>query len=75
MRLYLVRLPPTVQFLRLDSTRKALNVRHESAEWESCNLKVYIDFSGDFMRNFDGLVGPMLEDGLSVLIYGKSNQI
>lgn len=58
------------QFLRLDSTRQALNVREDSAPWESCNMKVNSDFSGDWMKEFDGLVGPMLEDGLSVLIYG-----
>lgn len=34
-------------------------------------MKVNSDFSGDWMREFDGLVGPMLEDGISVLIYGK----
>lgn len=60
-----------MQFLRLDSTREALNVREDSAPWESCNMKVNADFGGDWMRDFDGLVGPMLEDGLSVLIYGK----
>ncbi|CAN0474185.1 unnamed protein product, partial [Laminaria digitata] len=59
----------TLQFLRLDSTRQALNVRDDSRPWESCNMKVNSDFSGDWMRDFDGLVGPMLEDGLSVLIY------
>ena len=32
-------------------------------------MKVNSDFTGDWMREFDGLVGPMLEDGLSVLIY------
>ncbi|CAM9166602.1 unnamed protein product [Ectocarpus sp. 6 AP-2014] len=57
------------KFLRLDSTREALNVRDDSAPWESCNMKVNSDFSGDWMREFDGLIGPMLEDGVSVLIY------
>eukprot|EP00752_Nemacystus_decipiens_P007197 g6446.t1 len=60
---------PIEKFLRLDSTRAALNVREDSAPWESCNMKVNSDFTGDWMRDFDGLVGPMLEDGLSVLIY------
>ncbi|CAN0444031.1 unnamed protein product [Ascophyllum nodosum] len=32
-------------------------------------MKVNADFSGDWMKDFDGLVGPMLEDGVSVLIY------
>lgn len=57
------------KFLRLDSTRQALNVREDSRPWESCNMEVNADFSGDWMREFDGLIGPMLEDGLSVLIY------
>lgn len=57
------------QFLRLDSTRAALNVREDSAPWESCNMKVNSDFTGDWMKEFDGLIGPMLEDGVSVLIY------
>ncbi|CAN0339182.1 unnamed protein product, partial [Ectocarpus sp. 13 AM-2016] len=57
------------KFLRLESTREALNVRDDSAPWESCNMKVNSDFSGDWMREFDGLIGPMLEDGVSVLIY------
>lgn len=63
--------PLVIQFLRLDSTRKALNVRDDSAQWESCNMKVNSDFSGDWMKNLDVLVGPMLEDGIPVLIYGK----
>lgn len=62
---------PVIQFLRLDSTRKALNVRDDSAQWESCNMKVNSDFSGDWMKDFDVLMGPMLEDGIPVLIYGK----
>lgn len=33
-------------------------------------MKVNSDFGGDWMKRFDGLIGPMLEDGLSVLIYG-----
>lgn len=57
------------QFLRLDSTRAALNVREDSAPWESCNMKVNSDFTGDWMKEFDGLIGPMLEDDVSVLIY------
>lgn len=63
--------PPRAKFLRLESTRKSLNVREDSAEWQSCNMKVNQDFSGDWMRNFDGYVPPMLEDGVSVLIYGE----
>lgn len=37
-------------------------------------MKVNSDFSGDWMREFDGLIGPMLEDGVSVLIYGEKER-
>lgn len=35
-------------------------------------MQVNADFSGDWMKEFDGLVGPMLEDGVAVLIYGTT---
>ena len=38
-------------------------------------MEVNSDFAGDWMKGFDGLVGPMLEDGLSVLIYGKKEGV
>lgn len=48
-------------------------MREDSAEWESCNMKVNSDFSGDWMKEFDGLIPPMLEDGVEVLIYGADS--
>lgn len=36
-------------------------------------MKVNSDFRGDWMKDFDKYVGDMLDDGLSVLIYGKSS--
>jgi len=36
-------------------------------------MKVNSDFSGDWMKEFDGLIPPMLEDGVDVLIYGESS--
>lgn len=34
-------------------------------------MKVNNDFSGDWMKDFDGYVADLLDDGVSVLIYGK----
>ncbi len=36
-------------------------------------MKVNSDFSGDWMKEFDGLIPPMLEDGVDVLIYGADS--
>ncbi|CAN0360874.1 unnamed protein product [Ascophyllum nodosum] len=48
---YDIRYENLPRFLRLDSTRKALNVRDDGAlPVESCNMKVNADFSGDWMK-------------------------
>ncbi|CAK4084656.1 unnamed protein product [Aphanomyces euteiches] len=57
------------KFLNLPSTLEALHVSPKSAKWESCNMAVHAGFSYDWMKNFDGLVKPMLEDGIEVLVY------
>ncbi|KAF0746491.1 hypothetical protein AaE_008106 [Aphanomyces astaci] len=57
------------KFLRLPSTLEALHVSPKSSKWESCNMVVHAAFSYDWMKNFDGLVTPMVENGIDVLVY------
>jgi cathepsin A (carboxypeptidase C) len=59
----------TENWLTSQSTRDALNVVDDSASWVSCNNAVNAQFKKDWMVNFDGLVGDMLEGGIDVLIY------
>jgi len=56
-------------WLTTESTREALHVTSDSAAWVSCNNAVNADFKNDWMINYDGLVGDMLEGGVEVLIY------
>lgn len=57
------------KFLRLESTRKALHVDEKSAKWEACNMEVHAKFAYDWMKNFHGLVVPMIENGIRGLVY------
>lgn len=57
------------KFLRLESTRKQLNVDKHSAKWESCNMEVHAGFAYDWMKNFHELVIPMIEGGIKGLVY------
>ncbi|TMW58665.1 hypothetical protein Poli38472_010224 [Pythium oligandrum] len=57
------------KFLRLPSTLKQLNVNEHSAKWESCNMEVHSKFVYDWMKNFHGLVVPMIESGIRGLVY------
>jgi cathepsin A (carboxypeptidase C) len=56
-------------FLNLQSTRDSLHVVDESAEWTECNNKVNVMFTKDWMKNFHQNLIPMLEDGITALIY------
>lgn len=57
------------KFLRLQSTRDALHVDKHSAEWSACNMAVHAGFAYDWMKNFQGLVVPMIESGIRGLVY------
>lgn len=56
-------------FMNLDSTRTALHVSDEVKKWETCNTAVDVMFMGDWMRDYQQVLVPMLEDGIRVLIY------
>lgn len=56
-------------FLNLDTTREALGVSEKVKTWESCNTLVNIGFASDWMRNYQQVLVPMIEDGIRVLIY------
>lgn len=57
------------KFLRLKSTLEQLHVDKHSAKWESCNMEVHAGFAYDWMKNFHGLVVPMLESGIKGIVY------
>eukprot|EP00560_Eucampia_antarctica_P007727 CAMPEP_0197827100 /NCGR_PEP_ID=MMETSP1437-20131217/3961_1 /TAXON_ID=49252 ORGANISM="Eucampia antarctica, Strain CCMP1452" /NCGR_SAMPLE_ID=MMETSP1437 /ASSEMBLY_ACC=CAM_ASM_001096 /LENGTH=594 /DNA_ID=CAMNT_0043427829 /DNA_START=35 /DNA_END=1819 /DNA_ORIENTATION=- len=52
-----------------DSTKTALHVSKKSDSWESCNFEVNWNFHGDWMKDFSGYVGDLLDAGIPVLIY------
>lgn len=56
-------------FLNLPSTRQALHVSDEVKTWETCNTAVDVMFAGDWMRDYQEDLIPMLESGIRVLIY------
>lgn len=56
-------------FLNLNSTRDALHVSDEVKSWETCNNGVNAMFAGDWMKNYQQVLSPMLEGGVRVLIY------
>ena len=61
------------KFLNLASTRKALGVGTRA--WEGCNYDVHADMSGDWLRDFVGLLPEMLEDGIRVMVYAGQNDL
>lgn len=40
-----------------------------SREWQGCDMSVYADMSGDWLKNYANLLPEMLEDGVRVMIY------
>lgn len=65
--------PLCYDFSRLDEYINQPHVRKElgvgDRAWEACNMDVNFDMQGDWMKNYDTVVIPMLEDGLRVMIY------
>lgn len=57
------------KFLQLQSTKDALHVSKESSAWKPCNMIVHAKFTYDWMKNFNGLVSPLVEGGVKVLVY------
>eukprot|EP00193_Tetraselmis_chui_P018622 CAMPEP_0177770264 /NCGR_PEP_ID=MMETSP0491_2-20121128/10822_1 /TAXON_ID=63592 /ORGANISM="Tetraselmis chuii, Strain PLY429" /LENGTH=498 /DNA_ID=CAMNT_0019287447 /DNA_START=178 /DNA_END=1674 /DNA_ORIENTATION=+ len=55
------------KFLNLPATRKWLGVG--DAQWEECDMSVHSDMMGDWMKDYAGLLPPMLESGVRGLIY------
>lgn len=51
------------------ATRNALHVSPKVQKWQSCNNAVNALFAGDWMKNYQQVFVPMLEDGIRVLIY------
>lgn len=56
-------------FLNLPSTREALHVSDKVDKWVDCNTVVNAGFISDWMRDYQQVLIPMLEDGIRVLIY------
>jgi cathepsin A (carboxypeptidase C) len=56
-------------WLNLPATRAALHVSDKSAEWQSCNTVVDVMFMKDWMRNYQQVLVPMMEDNIRVMIY------
>lgn len=58
------------KFLNLESTKKALNVDEKhSHHWDSCNYGINMKFHHDWMTDFSGYVGDLLDAGYPALIY------
>ncbi|KAG2492349.1 hypothetical protein HYH03_009297 [Edaphochlamys debaryana] len=54
-------------FLNQPEVRKELGVGNR--EWSECNMDVNGNFMGDWLRSYDDLLPPLLEDGIRVMIY------
>lgn len=56
------------KYLAQPDVRAALNVK-PGLQWQSCSRQVYMDFLGDFLRNYDDRVTPLVDAGTRALIY------
>ena len=56
-------------FYRRPNVLRALGVKEGSREWAVCNFGVNADFDGDWMKNYDTKLPPLLEAGVKVLVY------
>ncbi|GAB5036980.1 serine carboxypeptidase [Nannochloropsis oceanica] len=56
-------------FLQDPEVLCALGVSPKAGAWASCNMEVNKDFRADFMKNMQGKLVPLLEDGVDVLVY------
>ncbi|KAK6936100.1 Peptidase S10, serine carboxypeptidase [Dillenia turbinata] len=54
-------------FLNKDSVRKALGVG--DIRFVSCSAIVHMTMMGDWMRNLEVVIPPLLEDGIKLLVY------
>ncbi len=57
------------KFLARTDVRQKLGIRDDQGEWSSCNFKVNHMFQGDWMKDYQSTIPPMLADGIRVLIY------
>jgi cathepsin A (carboxypeptidase C) len=57
------------KWLNTPEVMQALHVSKDVSEWQECNMKVNSDFKGDWMKNYQERLPPMLEAGIPVLIY------
>jgi len=55
-------------YMNSESVKEVLGVPKE-VEWQDCNNTVNAMFASDWMKNFDGQVTDLLENGKKVLIY------
>ncbi|CAM8967168.1 unnamed protein product [Rhodiola kirilowii] len=55
------------KLLNLDTVRKALGVGN--IDFVSCSLTVYKAMVGDWMKDYEVVIPPLLEEGIKVLIY------
>lgn len=53
-------------YLNNATVQEALGV---SKKWSSCNYIVNFEFSGDWMKNYQGMLPDLLQDDIPVLIY------
>lgn len=58
-----------VNFLNLDSTKKALHISEESHQWQTCNMVINLKFHTDWMKDFSPMVADLLNSGIPALIY------
>ncbi|RLN94035.1 hypothetical protein BBJ28_00023629 [Nothophytophthora sp. Chile5] len=57
-------------YLNSETVRSYLNVSNHVPKWQECSSSVGRDFLTDLMKNFDGYVADLLNDGaVRVLIY------
>ncbi|KAK9803587.1 hypothetical protein WJX72_002534 [[Myrmecia] bisecta] len=55
------------EFINQAEVRKSLGVGNRT--WEACSPSVHADMMGDWMKDYEQLVPPMLEDGIAVMVY------
>lgn len=61
-------------YLNSKEVRSQLGIT-DKRRWEECNMDVHADFFGDFMRDYQAKLVPLLEDDVRVLIYAGDQDL
>lgn len=63
------------EYMNREDVQKKLGVEERNITWVTCNMDVNQDMLGDFVKNYDSLLPPMLKAGIRVMIYAGDQDL